>query len=227
MRTTNEIDKESASIKEKVKKLESNKKHALESLDKITRTRQENAFNALSGNDPKAQQKLEKARADQIGIQLQVEDFDSAIIEARQKLHALEVERQRIFIEEKKVEFAELGKTAVQQSEKIDDALSSLVTELLVEHNKVIERMQRIATQLGYRRNFNLDRFRRCLYGRLHKSFSRDFNVHPEYRQDFVYAERLSRLIKNAIAQPGQPELEDDEQTAEVDLDNTVSETVE
>jgi len=211
MRTTQQIEKETESSKVNIKKLQTEKERAAKAAEEIKTVRQGVALAAFSSDDPTARRKLEKARADQIQAQLKLEDLDSAISEAHQKLNALRGEREQVFIQEKKVEFADLGKTAVEQSQKIDDALLAFVGQLLAEHGQVLERLHRIAAQLGYKRNFNFDLFRRCFYGRMHKSFPHEFQCHSDYRVNFSYAERLGRIIENTTKHSNQPESMEDE----------------
>jgi len=209
-RSTKEIDLEAEAIKGKIKKLEAEKKRAAEAFDKFQTVRKGVALDAFTGDD-KAQRKLEKARADQVEAQLKLEDIESAISEAHQRLHALEVERQEVFRAEKRVELAEVGKLAVEQSGKIDETLIVLV-EQLTEHVKTLKRLQPISAYLGHTQIFSLDTFRRCLHGRLHKTFRRDFECYANYRNDFAYAERLKQRLEGVSTQLGRPEPVDDEQ---------------
>jgi len=131
MRTTQQIDNESAAVRENIKELQTDKERTAEALEKIKSVRQANAFNALSSGDAKAQQKLEKANEEQVSLQVKIENIDFALTEAQQKLHALRAEREQVFIEEKRAEFLKLGEVALQQSRNIDERTITLATELI------------------------------------------------------------------------------------------------
>src|SRR3990167_7436782 len=91
-RTSEQVDKELQTLRGKLRGLEAEKQEHAKALEKAKRERKKSAYAAHGEKDPKAQDRLTKARVAQREAELMLEDLESAIATGRARFDELEHE---------------------------------------------------------------------------------------------------------------------------------------
>lgn len=205
-KTTAQIDGELESLRAKIRDLEAQKADHVKALDKAKADRKRSAYSAHGDKDPKAQERLSKARAAQRENELALEDLESAISEGRQRFEALQHEHEVVYRAEQWAKVLALAADAQKEAEQIDIHVNSL-TQLLGQHQEKIEQLRRSSNSLGYPRAFQTCGVRhafRIMDWRLIQAgvSSEVEKPSPTYRAAEGYGEIFRQQVEAAKVQP-------------------------
>lgn len=161
-RNSEQIDGELQTLRAKIRDLEAQKADHVKGLERAKAERKRSAYSAHGDKDPKAQERLAKARTAQRDSELALEDLESAIAEGRQRFEALQSEFETTYHAE---QWAALFAEADQESAEADKiaAEGKSFAQRLARHQAKIEELRRRAHNLGCPRAFQTAGIRHAL----------------------------------------------------------------
>jgi hypothetical protein len=154
---------------------------------------------------------LQKARADQMGLALEIEDTDFAIAEAQRQREQLQAERQQAQDHETRQRRREVGEQLKEQSRFLSGSCISHV-KFLVEHAATLREFIALTAQLNEpTKHLGLKHFRRFWEASLHAALPFEYSKQPEiYRGDYeAFLTEQVNNVGNIATEPSSETVEE------------------
>lgn len=197
-RTTAQIDAELETLRAKLRGLEADRQQHGKALERAKADRKKSAYAAHGEKDPKAQERLAKARMAQRDSELALEDLESAIAEGRARFEALQREYEQAYHQEQWARVEELAKKAVDKEAAEFDTLMQGVADFLQRHAATLQAAYNLANGMGWDlQHFDARHLVRCMHGYLFPILPGTFDKpSDQYRRP--YAEVLAQAWRGA-----------------------------
>jgi hypothetical protein len=196
VRTVEQVEKDIGAINETITKLQSERDKTLAKLAKVKEQRSQSAFAALGNCNSAAKARLQKAHNEQRMLEMAVEDLESALSGATDKLASLQAERDESIKSESWQKFLELGEAAVAEAKGIDELVGSL-GDALAKHEATLGALTDLSNKGGRPKIFKLAHCRRSMEHKLNSALPGEFTKHKEFSSG--YGEFMRARIDGAV----------------------------
>jgi hypothetical protein len=198
-RSIKDLDSEIEKRKKLIAKFEADRVARGKRVETLRSKREALSLAAKSG-DIEAQKKLDAIHEEQRKVELEIEDFQSAINGANREIEPLRAERELSVQADALVKFDAESKLAVEQAHAIENHATELI-KLLVEHNTALGKLTTLSNTAGRPKLFRFAACRRGLLYKLGEALPGEYT-----RPDRLYKRSYAQFLENFVKLDGDGE---------------------